>query len=498
MSATTEATAASAGHGHDHDHDRPSHCENCRADLHGHYCHECGQSVHNPVRNFGHAVEEVFESFWHLDGRVFRTLRDLLSPGKVARDYLAGHRVRYLPPLRLFVIASVLTFFVAQFAIHVETATHFDIDTAQSTTVRLGNVKKQMRAAQSVVEVEELRARIVGELRVAAAAAPVARSTIEASIAGVQRQADKRIEALRAEQGLSAQDVASQRAEGDRLAAAPKPGSMEAAKDLAEVERLRDARIARLRDEHAAQAAGLRDASTLAAQIRVANAEAGCRIAQLQIGHAASSEGARAHDKDRARYGETDCDGMDDPISFNGKPWDAKTNPLTVTWWPRFANDWLNRQVGKGEANFQRATKDPALYIHALIGAIPSALFLMVPIFALLLKIAYLGSGRGYLEHLVVALYSHTYLCLALLAMFVLMLLGDAIAPHWAGFAWIKGLGIGLLWLWMPIYLLLMEKRVYANGWALTLLRYTLIGGAYFFLMSLATAGIMAAAIVRM
>nr|WP_175429325.1 DUF3667 domain-containing protein [Lysobacter enzymogenes] len=201
MSATTEATAASAGHGHDHDHDRPSHCENCRADLHGHYCHECGQSVHNPVRNFGHAVEEVFESFWHLDGRVFRTLRDLLSPGKVARDYLAGHRVRYLPPLRLFVIASVLTFFVAQFAIHVETATHFDIDTAQSTTVRLGNVKKQMRAAQSVVEVEELRARIVGELRVAAAAAPVARSTIEASIAGVQRQADKRIEALRAEQG---------------------------------------------------------------------------------------------------------------------------------------------------------------------------------------------------------------------------------------------------------------------------------------------------------
>jgi len=236
----------------------PANCENCGTPLQGHFCHECGQSIHSPTRNFGHAVEEVFESFWHLDGRVFRTLRDLLSPGKVARDYLAGHRVRYLPPLRVFVIASVLTFFVAQFAIHIETSGHFDIDTAQSTTVRLGNVKKQMRAAQSVVEVEELRARIVGELRAAAAAAPVARNTIEASIAGVQRQADKRIEALRAEQGLNAQDVASQRAEGERLAAAPKPGSLEAADNLAEVERLRDARIARLRDEYAAQAAAIR------------------------------------------------------------------------------------------------------------------------------------------------------------------------------------------------------------------------------------------------
>lgn len=494
MSAPTQAAASPAGHGHD----LPSRCENCEAALHGHYCHDCGQSVHNPVRNFGHAIEEVFESFWHLDGRVFRTLRELMSPGKVAREYLAGRRVRYIPPLRLFVIVSVLTFFVAQFAIHVDSNSHFDIDTAQSTTVRLGNVKKQMRAAGSVAEVEELRTRMVGELRAAAAAAPVARGTIEASIASVERQADKRIEALRELGGLSAGDVAAQRAEGVRLASAPRPGTIAGAESLAEVERLRDERIAAVRAQRAAASPQERESSDYAERIRQANVEAGCRIAQLQIAHAGRSEGATLRAPERERYGEAECDGDMDPLSFNGRPWDPKTNPLKVEWWPQFANDWLNRQVGKGEVNFQRASKDPALYVHALIGAIPSALFLMVPIFALLLKIAYLGSGRGYLEHLVVALYSHTYLCLTLLAMFVLMLLGDAIAPHWAGFAWVKGLGIGLLWLWMPVYLLLMEKRVYANGWPLTLLRYTLIGGAYFVLLSLATAALMAAAIVRM
>ncbi|WP_255322966.1 DUF3667 domain-containing protein [Lysobacter sp. K5869] len=496
MSAPTEATApAPAGHGHD---EHPSHCENCQAELHGHYCHACGQSVHNPVRNLGHALEEVFESFWHLDGRVFRTLRDLLSPGKVAREYLAGRRVRYIPPLRLFVIVSVVTFFVAQFAIHIESSGHFDIDTAQSTTVRLGNVKKQMRNADSVAEVEELRARMVADLRTAAAAAPVARNTIEASIVAVERQADKRIEALRALQGLDADQVAQQRAEGVRLAGAPRPGSIQSAKNLADVERLRDERIATVQAQRDAATPEARRSSDYPGLIRQANIEAGCRIAELQVAHAAASEGAAVRPPDRQRYGDAECDDDEGPLSFNGRPWDPKTNPLTVQWWPQFANDWLNRQVGKGEVNFQRASKDPALYIHALIGAIPSALFLMVPIFALLLKLAYVGSGRGYLEHLVVALYSHIYLCLALLAMFVLMLLGDAIAPHWAGFVWFKGLGIGLLWTWMPIYLLIMEKRVYNNGWPLTLLRYTVIGGAYFFLLSLATVALMTAAIVRM
>ncbi|MET0755392.1 MAG: DUF3667 domain-containing protein, partial [Pseudoxanthomonas sp.] len=81
-------------------HQAPVHCENCHATLQGEFCHQCGQSIHNPVRHAGHAIEEVFESFWHLDGRVFRTLRDLLWPGRTAMEYLAGHRQRYLPPLR--------------------------------------------------------------------------------------------------------------------------------------------------------------------------------------------------------------------------------------------------------------------------------------------------------------------------------------------------------------------------------------------------------------
>ncbi|HEY4582133.1 MAG TPA: DUF3667 domain-containing protein, partial [Lysobacter sp.] len=94
--------------------DTPTACENCGAVLQGAFCHACGQNAHNPLRNIAHAIEDVFESFWHLDGRVFRTLRDLLLPGRVACNYLAGQRVRYIPPLRLFVVLTVLTFFVGR------------------------------------------------------------------------------------------------------------------------------------------------------------------------------------------------------------------------------------------------------------------------------------------------------------------------------------------------------------------------------------------------
>ena len=46
---------------------------------------------------------------------------DAIAPGRTAMEYLAGHRQRYLPPLRLFVIMSLLAFFVGKLTIHVDT-----------------------------------------------------------------------------------------------------------------------------------------------------------------------------------------------------------------------------------------------------------------------------------------------------------------------------------------------------------------------------------------
>ena len=63
-----------------------------------------------------------------------------------------------------------------------------------------------------------------------------------------------------------------------------------------------------------------------------------------------------------------------------------------------------------------------------------------------------------------------------------------------SGFGWIEG----LLILWMPIYLLIMQKRVYAQGWPMTLLKYWLLGTCYTILLSFAIAASMAIGLVAM
>ena len=47
------------------------------------------------------------------DGRIMATLRGLLRPGFLTGEYLAGRRAHYLPPLRVYLIVSVIYFVVA-------------------------------------------------------------------------------------------------------------------------------------------------------------------------------------------------------------------------------------------------------------------------------------------------------------------------------------------------------------------------------------------------
>ncbi len=75
------------------------------------FCPRCGQQNHAVEIGFGHVVEEFLEGIFHFDGKVFRTARLLLfKPGELTRRFLAGHRVPYVPPIRLYVFISFVFF----------------------------------------------------------------------------------------------------------------------------------------------------------------------------------------------------------------------------------------------------------------------------------------------------------------------------------------------------------------------------------------------------
>ncbi|RPD87805.1 DUF3667 domain-containing protein [Luteimonas sp. 100069] len=353
----------------------PRSCENCGTLLQGHYCHACGQSTHSPVRHVGHAVEEVFESFWHLDGRIFRTVRDLFVPGRIANRYLDGQRVRYVAPMRLLVILTLLTFFVAKFVIQDAMQ---DVGPGQLRTDR---VAVELDHARSADEVRRLRGEAlagIADTRRTVGAWPGASPQLDVAEAEVRAHAESRIAELGAEGAAAAEGNAETPAEGRAAAAGP-----------------------------ASDAPGIRT-------------------------------GAPA------------------PPTIGGP---------------------IGERI---ERNVVRLGDEPQLFVRAVLGVAPTALFILVPLFAVLLKLLYLFQRRLYLEHVVVGLYSHAALMLGLLLVFC----GALAAPWLAARApWAAGtvhvVQTALLWA-MPVYLLLMQKRVYGQSWPRTLLKFAVLGLLYF------------------
>jgi hypothetical protein len=398
----------------------PTHCENCGTPLQGHYCHECGQSVHSPTRHFGHALEEVLESFWHLDGRVFRTLRDLLVPGRIALNYLAGQRMRYIAPLRLFVIVSLLTFFVGKLVVHMdEPAIQFG-----------GEGGAAMAQAKTAEEVRQVEDRLLKKLAVEeakAAKVPGVNAALIATRARIQGEAASRIAELEAKAAKGGNTGGNT---GDKTGGAPKAA-----------------------------------ASTPAPAKEAASGPPAAATAAT----AATAKPAPAKS------------GRDDQWSFNNRPWDEKTNPVNVPLMPAFVDRWVNHKIARAQENLEHMDENPDQFVQAALGAVPTALFLLMPVFALLLKLAYLGSGRHYLEHFVVALYSHAWLLLVGLVMFVMNAIDDAFAAPWV--AVVTALVDAALWIWIPIYLFLMQYRVYGDHWAVTAVRYLVIGSIYMVLV---------------
>lgn len=87
-------------------------CMNCGAALAGAYCAACGQRRFvESDRRFGHLLGEFFSAATDLDGRFWRSMRALLfSPGRIAGDYIAGARIRWMSPISLFLLANLMFF----------------------------------------------------------------------------------------------------------------------------------------------------------------------------------------------------------------------------------------------------------------------------------------------------------------------------------------------------------------------------------------------------
>ena len=89
-------------------------CLNCGTNVQLTYCPECGQREIDSDPTLKEFFHELAEEFLHWDGKLASTFRLLVArPGALTNEYLAGRRVRYISPLRVYLTCSVFFFFVA-------------------------------------------------------------------------------------------------------------------------------------------------------------------------------------------------------------------------------------------------------------------------------------------------------------------------------------------------------------------------------------------------
>jgi hypothetical protein len=177
----------------------------------------------------------------------------------------------------------------------------------------------------------------------------------------------------------------------------------------------------------------------------------------------------------------------DSGVDLNGTKWDPQAHPVHLGG-PKFLDDKVNQMLLRARDNLRNIGKDPKPLILGAIGCLPQVLFVLMPLFALMLKFFYIFKRRLYMEHLIVALHSHAFIYLSLL---LLTLAG--MAKVWAegAAAWLVSpldILMAVMGWWLPIYLFLMQKKVYKQGWVMTTFKYGLIGTCYTVLISFCAA----------
>ena len=158
----------------------------------------------------------------------------------------------------------------------------------------------------------------------------------------------------------------------------------------------------------------------------------------------------------------------DDDDSMNFKISDGRFSE--DNWLGRLANRKIDAQERKLNAMGAKSAEQAIL--KAFFSTLPKALFLLMPVFALILKMVYIRRDPFYIDHLIFAFHSHAYLFLLYSAMFLCI---KALPGGWISIPI-------LVMIFMPgIYLYLSLRRVYQQPHWKTGIKFLLVGNIYLF-----------------
>lgn len=340
-------------------------CLNCDAPTGDHrFCPECGQEHTAPVLSVRDLLHQFADDVLSLDSKIVRTVVPLLiRPGFLTQEYLRGRRARYVRPLRLYLVTSLLYFLA------VSLLGEADFVTSTSN--------------------DGLRVSTSGQ-------------------ADTDSDSD------------SAIDSADSAAAGDSVDTADPDAPDDP--EIATVEEARDAlgRVVIPDPERRRLALVFEDAGLDSTWIEAASPD--------------------------TSSGTTGLEAI--PV--------------------------IGERLARGASRLSALDRDEAerQFNAIMLRNLPKAIFLLVPVFALVLRLYYVRRQRRYVEHLVFALHVHAFAFVALIPETLI---------DWEPLAVVVALSV-------PVYLFMAMRRVYAQGVIKTLLKLGGLMSVYVVLLVLTIA----------
>ena len=225
---------------------------------------------------------------------------------------------------------------------------------------------------------------------------------------------------------------------------------------------------------------GILDGSSSVVKIETTVAEA---LEQVEAERAALNERRRA----LQTLADSGATTLPDSLAF--APADS-SRPLVV--FGREVESELVREIGRIQTREDAARVLPRV-VQSAVPRLPNAMFVLLPAFALLLKLLYARRRRYYGEHLVFAFHVHAFwfACFSLAIVLATLLAGGEGAARVLGRMLWSALTLGL-----PLYTVLAMRRVYGQGWGKTLVKAWALLWCYAFLLLLGAAGVLVLTLV--
>ena len=119
-------------------------CPNCGNETSGNFCPNCGQSTVDVNISVKHFFKDFLGDYFTFDSKFFRSIIPLIfRPGFLTNEFAAGRRIRYIPPMRMYIFMSVIFFFILSMSSHKSEFIKFsdDSNAVDSSAVVIAPIK---------------------------------------------------------------------------------------------------------------------------------------------------------------------------------------------------------------------------------------------------------------------------------------------------------------------------------------------------------------------